>query len=240
MQGPSQAPTKAGVSTVGLGEREAAFIEACYNADVARIESMMHESFVASVTDVNGRSALHFCAGNGLPTLCEKLMDKGATIDKQDVLGLTPLHMAAGYVKLDTVKLLVDRGADANIASFDGKLAVEIAEDMLEKTPQKKLFRANPAYQKLSDMVQVLDEATEVEDDDEHEEMGQQHNGVTRSVNEFGDITEETENAKFVVRVKPRGERLTANGANGVDDTTGVKVDDVKVTIKIKEAKKKA
>lgn len=236
MQGPSQAPTKAGVSTVGLGEREAKFIEACYNADVESIESMMEEDFVASVTDVNGRSALHFCAGNGLPTLCTKLMDRGATMDKQDVLGFTPLHMATGYVKLDTVKLLVERGADANIASFDGKLAVEIAEDMFEKTPAKQFFRANPTHEKLKEMVDVLDEATEVEEEDEEEEGLEEENGVTRSVNEFGDITEETENAKFVVRVKPRGEASSGNGI----ERRAVKVDDVKVTIKIKEAEKKA
>jgi len=69
MQGPSQAPTKAGISTAGLGEEEAKFIEACYDADVVTIESMIESGIGVGTTDVNRRTALHFCAGNGLPTV---------------------------------------------------------------------------------------------------------------------------------------------------------------------------
>eukprot|EP00178_Gracilaria_changii_P018998 TRINITY_DN5526_c0_g1_i1.p2 TRINITY_DN5526_c0_g1~~TRINITY_DN5526_c0_g1_i1.p2 ORF type:complete len:291 (-),score=63.46 TRINITY_DN5526_c0_g1_i1:2530-3402(-) len=221
MQGPAPAPTKAGVSTVGLSEQESAFLEACYAADVDKIESLLNENVAVNTSDVNGRTALHFCAGNGLPTLCLKLIENGATIDKQDMMGFTPLHMAAGYIKVDTAKVLIEKGADANIASFAGKLPVEIAEEMLENTPAKRFFVANQNHHKLKQMVQVLDEATEVEDDD-----GEDEEEMT-TVSENGEITEETENAKFVVRVKPKGERSESS-------TPKVKVDDVKVTIKIK------
>ncbi|CAN8065934.1 unnamed protein product [Agarophyton chilense] len=231
MQGPSQAPSKAGISTVGLSEPETAFIEACYNADVEKIESMLNDGISADTCDVNGRTALHFCAGNGLPTLCEKLLEKGATINKQDVLGFTPLHMATGYVKVDTARMLIKNSADANITSSAGKLAVEIAEEMLEKTPAKRFFVANRNHDRLKELVQLLDESTELEEGEEEEEDKEQ-SGKKTTVNENGEITEETENAKFVVRVKAKGE-------GSASATPAVKVDDVKVTIKIKEGGKK-
>lgn len=222
MQGPSQAPTKAGVSTAGLSEPEAKFIEACYLPDVEVIEKMLDEGIDPSTADVNGRTALHFCAGNGLPTICTKLLDSGADINKQDVTGLTPLHMATGYKKPETVRLLLERNADANITSFQGQLPVELAESMLEKTPKKRFFVANGDYTKLQELVAILDEATEEEDvedvEDEDEVDGK---------DEGEEVMEETESAKFVVRVKPKG--ATAS------KPPTVAADDVKVTIRVKE-----
>lgn len=222
-QGPAQAPTEVGVSTLGLSERDAAFFSACYNADVKAIEKAMDEGQDVSVRDVNRRTALHFCAGNGLPTLCKRLLDMGAEINAQDVLGYTPLHMAAGYRKLDTVQVLVEAGADANIGSNDDELAVEIAEKRFERTPKKRFFVANPEYKKMKEIVRVLDDATEVEDDDEEEEE-------ETGKDEVGEIREETDKAKFVVRVKSKGESTTPPPAPPASD--------VKVTVRVKEPNK--
>ena len=215
MQGPTQAPTKAGVSTVGLSEREAAFVEACFNTEVQKVEEFLNDGIDISVADVNGRTALHFLAGNGVQTLCKRVIEMGGDMNKQDLMGFTPLHMAAGYRMVSTVKLLVESGADANIADYKGKLPVEMAEEMLEKAPKKKFFMDNPDYVKLEEIVEILDEATEEEDDEELD------------VEEGGEFTEETDSAKFVVRVKPKGETPPT--------PTPVKVDDVKVTIRVKE-----
>lgn len=171
--GPSQAPTEAGVSTAGLNESEAAFLEASYKADVQGIQNSLEAGVDVNTCDVNGRSCLHFCAGNGLQTLVRDLGMKGAALNKQDLLGYTPLHLAAGYRMSTTVRALLDLGADANIAANDGKLAVELVEDMLERTAKKRFFMDNPEYGKLKDIVSLLDEATELEedidDDDEYE-----------------------------------------------------------------------
>lgn len=216
VQGPSQAPTKEGVSTVGMNEKDAKFITACYEADVTTIQAALDDGQDVTVFDVNRRSALHFCAGHGLPTLCTRLLEMGADINSRDILGLTPLHMATGYKKLDTIKVLVDANADANIASLKGELAVEIAERMLENTPEKKFFMKNGDHAKLVEMVEILDIATELEEEEEQEEE---------------DMVEETASAKFVVRVKPKDDSNTPRPPDPP-------VSDVKVTIRVKEPKK--
>lgn len=230
MQGPAQAPTKAGVSTVGLAADEAAFIEACYEADVEKMEKCIEDGVDVNVSDVNKRTALHFCAGNGLPTLCQKLLDAGAELNMQDLMGLTPLHMASGYKKLETVKFLIDAQADANIATFEGMLPVEIAENLLEKTPRKKFFMANEEHKRLTEIVDLLDEATEEEEDEDEDDSEEKKND---GFDEYGEMREETESAKFVVRVKPKSEKDSTTRAEPV------KVDDVKVTIRVKEPENK-
>lgn len=217
VQGPSQAPTQEGVSTVGMSEEDAKFITACYDADVTAMEEALDNGQDVNVVDVNRRSALHFCAGNGLPTLCQRLLEENAEIDARDVLGFTPLHMATGYKKLDTVKLLVEWNADANIASLQGELAVEVAERMFENTPKKKFLMKNDDYIKLKEIVEVLDKATELEEDEEDEESSPE-------------ILEETASAKFVVRVRPKGEESTPSPPDPP-------ASDVKVTIRVKEPK---
>lgn len=218
VQGPSAAPTKEGVSTAGMDEKDAKFITACYDADVPTIEAALDKGQDVNVLDVNRRSALHFCAGNGLPTLCRRLLEMGADIDARDVLGFTPLHMATGYQKLDSVKLLLEENADSNIASLQGELAVEIAERMLEGTPEKKFFMKNGDHSKLKELVEVLDEATELEEDEEEAESP-------------AAIVEEKGSAKFVVRIKPKGE-------SGTPPPPDPPASDVKVTIRVKEPKK--
>lgn len=219
-QGPSQAPTEVGVSTLGLSEQDASFFSACYDADVKVIEEALNKGQDVNVRDVNRRTALHFCAGNGLPTLCKRLLGMGAEINAQDVLGYTPLHMAAGYRKLDSVRVLIEAGVDANIGCNNGELAVEVAERLLERTPQKRFFVPNPEYKKMKEIVRVLDEATEIEDDEEE--------GAEKD--EVQELREETDKAKFVVRVKPKG------GATKTPPPPPTS--DVKVTIRVKKPEK--
>ena len=226
--GPTQAPTKAGVSTIGLSESDAAFIEACYSSDVEKIEKMLDEGVDPNTADVNGRTALHFCAGNGIPTICRKLLDSGAELNKQDLLGYTPIHMATGYKKVETVKFLVQVGADANVTSFQGKLPVETAEQLLEKTPEKRFFVKNGEHGKLKEIVEILDAATEEEEGEEEDE---EEVGSVDAYAEGTEVTEETESAKFTVRVKPKGE--------SVQPQVPADVDNVKVTIRIREPESK-
>lgn len=229
LQGPSQAPTAGGISTAGLSDEDAKFITACYGADVEQIEKMVDEGQDPNIADVNRRSALHFCSGNGLTTVCQKLIQAGANLNAQDVLGFTPLHMATGYKKENTVRILVEAGADANITSLKGDLAVEIAENILENTPKKKFFMDNEEYSRMQKIVDILDKATETEEDDEEDDA----DNFVLTEDGVREVTEETESAKFVVRVKPKGEVSAPT-------TTDMSNTDVKVTIKVKEPEPKA
>lgn len=230
IQGPTQAPTKVGVSTAGLEGADGDLIKASYNAEVSGIEKALADGADVNTTDVNGRTSLHFCAGNGLQLLVKQLVERGANPNKQDVLGLTPLHMATGYKMVTTVTALVELGADANVADNDGRLAVEIAEDFLDKTPKKKFFMDNADYGKLEEIVRVLDDATEVEDGEEGEAVdgGAVFDGASADLGVGGERVEEVGDTKFVVRVKAKEE-------SGATDVVKTDSDDVKVTIRIKE-----
>lgn len=226
MQGPSQAPTEPGVTTAGLPQKEAALLEAAYESKVADIEAALADGADVNAADVNGRTCLHFCAGNGLHLLTKDVIGRGADINKQDVLGFTPLHMAAGYRRVNSVQVLIELGADANIASYDGRLPVEIVEKVLEVTPKKRFFMSNPEHAKLKEIVDILDAATEVEEEDD---------GATAIASDIGEGEERVEtvgDTKFVVRVQPKGQAPP-------QPTVKLNDDDTEVTVRIVEPGKK-
>lgn len=226
MQGPSQAPTQPGVTTAGLPEKEAALLDAAYESKVADIEAALSNGADVNAADVNGRTCLHFCAGNGLHLLVKDLVKRGAEINKQDVLGYTPLHMAAGYQRITSVQTLIDLGADANVTAYDGRLPVEIIERALERTPKKRFFMENPEYSKLKEMVDILDAATETEDEDEESTGGNGEIGAGEErVETLGDT-------KFVVRVQPKGQAPP-------QPSVTINEDDTDVTIRVIEPEKK-
>ena len=88
-------------------------------------------------------------------------------------MGLTPLHMATGYRNVVTLELLLERGADPHIENLAGELPFDIAEKLLEVTPKKKLFVKNPACERMHEIHNILDKATEDEEEDEVKEEGQ-------------------------------------------------------------------
>lgn len=236
------APTAAGVSTAGMGTEDAALLEASYVADVAKIEKALDDGGSVLARDLNRRSALHFCAGNGLVTVVQRLAKEGAELDAQDMLGLTPLHMATGYKKAGTVGALVELGADANIACYGGELPVELAERLLEVTPEKKFLLPNKEYETLKEIATVLDDATETEDDDDVEdgddveEEGEEDEAPAAELP--APVESEAGGAKFVVRVKNKKpdeeavseETLPASGSAESEPVTPAA--DVKVTVR--------
>lgn len=208
-QGPAApAPMVKGVSTVGLEEREAALLTACYGAEVGEIESALDAGADVTARDVNRRSALHFCAGNGLVGVVERLIDAGADKDAQDMLGLTPLHMATGYKKAGTVKYLAKAGADANVACYGGELPVELAERLLAATPEKKFLMPNKEFGILKEIVDCLDLVTE------EEEGGDEV-----------DDEEEGEAVKAEFAVRPPAPKAAVNVDPGVKESVEVKGD---------------
>jgi Ankyrin repeats (3 copies) len=228
-QGPTPAPTEAGVSTAGMSPLDASLLEACYDAKISGIESALSAGADVRARDVNQRTAMHFCAGNGLVGIVKKLGKMGADINAQDILGLTSLHMATGYKKPDTVNALIEMGADANIACYGGELPVELAERLVLSTPPKKFFMPNAEYASISGIAKVLDAATEEEEGDIDEGNEGNIGGGARdpSVSE-----EEDENGtKFVVRVK--GKAPSANAADPYpSEPVTTRDGDVSVTVR--------
>jgi uncharacterized protein len=80
-------------------------------------------------TDVNalnaaGESALMLAAIAGDLEACERLIERGAQLDKA---GWTPLHYAASGPEPRIVRLLLDRGAAIDAASPNGSTALMLA-----------------------------------------------------------------------------------------------------------------
>jgi Ankyrin repeats (3 copies) len=224
MQGPTPAPTQAGVSTFGLGEAEAAFMSATYVSDVAIIEKSLDDGVDVHTRDVNMRTALHFCAGSGLTKVVRRLAELGADVNAQDMLGLTPLHMATGYKKPDTVTALVELGADPHLQCYGGELPVELGERLLLATPRKRLLINNPEHHKLTTIVQLLDSVTEAEEEEEEESENDQADGRDPAgVADLKEIEKETkeDGTKLVIRRKPKHSTPEA----GATSSSGTKVD---------------
>jgi hypothetical protein len=208
LQGPTPAPTQAGVSTVGLGEAEAKFMEACYVSNLTVIEESLDGGIDVHTHDVNKRTAMHFCAGSGLTKMVRRLAQLGADVNAQDMLGLTPLHMATGYKKPDTVGVLVDLGADPHLQCYGGELSVELGERLLRSTPKRRLFVNNPDYEKLTTIVELLDSVTEEEEDDEEDEIG--------DISGSEPVEEEVKDGtKLTVRRKPKSAAPSTTGHPG-------------------------
>lgn len=244
VQGPSQAPTEKGISTAGLNEQEALLLESAYKSNIQGIQQALQSGADINTRDVNGRTCLHFCAGNGLNNLVRELAMKGAVLDQQDLLGFTPLHMAAGYKRSTCVRSLLDLGADANITANDGRLPVEIAEELLERTPKKRFFMENQEYVKLKEIVSLLDDATELEEDDDDDDennndnINEEYQFVDNVQEDDGSSDEDQEKVEkvgdttFTVRVKPSANKKPTVSQTSVDNT------DIKITIKEPDSSK--
>ena len=73
------------------------------------------ERLIARGAPVNkpGWSPLHYAASGPEPKIIALLLERGAIVDAESPDRTTPLMMAARYGKEDSVKLLLARGADA-------------------------------------------------------------------------------------------------------------------------------
>ncbi len=74
--------------------------------NVARVQLMVELGAEVNAVGPQGRTALHYAARGGDPTLCQLLLDAGADPTKLDDEGRTPLEVARKYRKCDVVDLL--------------------------------------------------------------------------------------------------------------------------------------
>jgi uncharacterized protein len=77
--------------------------------------------------DKQGWSPLHYAATGPDPSVVKLLLDRGAPIDARSPNGSTPLMMAAQYGSEASAELLLQRGADPRIRNDRGLSAADFA-----------------------------------------------------------------------------------------------------------------
>src|SRR4051794_40923222 len=78
------------------------------------------------------RELLHWAAFWGYERVVQRLLEKGADIDRKDWLrhdGRTPLLLAAGNGHEAVVKLLLEKGADVECKSHNGQRPLRCAAE---------------------------------------------------------------------------------------------------------------
>lgn len=79
--------------------------------------------------DKPGWTPLHYAASGSDPSIVKLLLDRGASVDALAPNRNTPLMMAAGYGKEDSVRLLLARGADPKRINDRNLSAVDFARN---------------------------------------------------------------------------------------------------------------
>ncbi len=88
------------------------------------------EKLIKKGADVNktGWTPLHYAASSGHLTIISLLLENSAYIDAESPNGTTPLMMAAMYGTPAAVKLLLQEGADPQLKNQQGLTALQFAQ----------------------------------------------------------------------------------------------------------------
>lgn len=88
------------------------------------------EKLVKKGADVNktGWTPLHYAASNGHVEVIKLLLENYAYIDAESPNSSTPLMMASMYGSPEAVKLLLDEGADLSLKNQQGMTALDFAD----------------------------------------------------------------------------------------------------------------
>jgi len=99
------------------------------------------DKLISKGADVNkpGWTALHYAASKGLIEMMRLLLDQQAYLDAESPNGTTPLMMAAGYGSPMAVKLLLEEGADPRIRNKMGLSALDMANQSGKKDAKSYL-----------------------------------------------------------------------------------------------------
>ena len=90
----------------------------------------LSEKMVKKGADVNktGWTPLHYAASNGHVAVIKLLLENHAYIDAESPNGSTPLMMAGRYGSAEAVRLLLEEGADPLLKNQQGLTALEFAK----------------------------------------------------------------------------------------------------------------
>ncbi|XP_057429746.1 integrin-linked protein kinase 1 [Lotus japonicus] len=96
--------------------------------DLDGIREVLESGVSVNFRDIDGRTALHIAACQGLTHVVALLLEKGAQVDTKDRWGSTPLADAIFYKNNDVIKLMEKHGAKPLMASMHVNHAREIPE----------------------------------------------------------------------------------------------------------------
>ncbi|XP_062160700.1 integrin-linked protein kinase 1 isoform X2 [Alnus glutinosa] len=96
--------------------------------DVEGIREVLESGVNVNFKDIDGRTALHVAACQGLADVVSLLLDRGAEVDVKDNWGSTPLADAIYYKNHESIKLLEKHGAKPLMAPMHVNHAREVPE----------------------------------------------------------------------------------------------------------------
>ncbi|MBA0750410.1 hypothetical protein Gogos_001821 [Gossypium gossypioides] len=96
--------------------------------DLEGIKDLLDSGTNVNFKDIDGRTALHVAACQGLTDVVRLLLDRGAEVDSKDRWGSTPLADAVYYKNQDVIKLLEKHGAKPPIAPMHVQNSREVPE----------------------------------------------------------------------------------------------------------------
>jgi len=98
--------------------------------DLTAAQDILHDKKIdVNYQNKDGRTALHFAAGQDNNALTLILLDHGANVALHDYQGWTPLHAAVDSNAFSVVKTLLDNKADLLAENFEGKKSVDYAKN---------------------------------------------------------------------------------------------------------------
>ncbi|KAK6157519.1 hypothetical protein DH2020_011767 [Rehmannia glutinosa] len=96
--------------------------------DLEGIQELLDSGTTVNFRDIDGRTALHVAACQGLTDVVELLLLRGAEVDVEDRWGSTPLADAIYYKNNDVIKILEAHGAKPQMAPMHVENAREVPE----------------------------------------------------------------------------------------------------------------
>ena len=98
------------------------------NGDLEKVRALLELSADVNLAHGDGKTALHWAAGNGDKTLAELLIQAGANLESATRIGHhTPLHVASSAARGRLVKLLLQAGSNADALTTTGGTPLHFA-----------------------------------------------------------------------------------------------------------------
>uniref|UniRef100_A0A161M838 Ankyrin repeat domain-containing protein 39 n=1 Tax=Triatoma infestans TaxID=30076 RepID=A0A161M838_TRIIF len=120
--------------------------------DLPRVTNLLKKGSDPNAEDKNGYTPLHYAARSGFTTICTRLLEAGAAINKATRAGgSTPLHRAALAGNDDTIVVLIKYGANLLAKDADGRIALHRAVEGNHPTAVALLLEALPESSVIKD-----------------------------------------------------------------------------------------
>jgi signal recognition particle protein len=141
---PSWIPAEV-ASTDAVAEYETSWRTTAKKADAYALAALLADETLQrdpDAEDAQGRTAMHFAAGLGSEECLRALTAAGADVEHQERAGggLTLMHITVGYDRAMAVRTLLELGTDSEAPDGQGRMPLELVQQVLEKTP-----KGNPA-----------------------------------------------------------------------------------------------